>query len=116
MGEESVPLQDSLNRRPSCNLLTTIPVPHFCELVRTAIFALHGKRDAPGKGADRPGTGYYHQKKRGVLNLKSGITTVRSGLLSVRPAGLTGPSIATILIPGNRRLIRAGEKVTIHLH
>jgi hypothetical protein len=51
-----------------------------------------------------------------VLNLKSGITAVRSGLLSVRPAGLTGPSIATILIPGNRRLIRAGEKVTIHLH
>jgi hypothetical protein len=90
--------------------------PLLRTFVRTAIFALHGKRDAPGKGADRPGTGYYHQKKRGVLNLKSGITVVRSGLLSVRPAGLTGPSIATILIPGNRRLIRAGEKVTIHLH
>jgi len=51
-----------------------------------------------------------------VLNLKSGITGVRSGLLSVRPAGLTKPSTATILIPGNRRLIRAGKKVTIHLH
>ncbi|TFG36417.1 MAG: hypothetical protein E4H46_03525 [Desulfobacterales bacterium] len=42
VGEESVPLQDSLNRRPSCNLLTTIPVPHFCQSTMDG-YAVNGK-------------------------------------------------------------------------
>jgi molybdopterin molybdotransferase len=87
----------------------------FNELVRPAIFALQGKRGAPEKVL-----AILEQdiviRKRGVLNLKNGTTAVRSGLFSVRPAGLTEACIATILIPGNRRLIRTGKKVTIHLH
>jgi len=87
----------------------------FNELVRPAIFALQGKRGTPEKVRAILEQDIVIHKK-GVLNLKSGVTTVRSGLFCVRPAGLTEPSTATILIPGNRRLIRAGEKVTVHLH
>ncbi|RJX36129.1 MAG: molybdopterin molybdenumtransferase MoeA [Desulfurivibrio sp.] len=87
----------------------------FNELVRPAIFALQGKRGGPAKVRAILDQDIVSRKK-GVLNLKNGITSVRSGLFCVRPAGLTEPSTATILIPGNRRLIRAGEKVTVHLH
>jgi len=95
----------------------TPPAVHilFNELVRPAIFALQGKRGAPEKVRAILEQDIVIRKK-GVLNLKNGVTAVRSGLFCVRSAGLTEPSTATILIPGNRRLIRAGEKVTIHLH
>jgi len=87
----------------------------FNELVRPAIFALQGKGSVPEKVRAILEEDIVIRKS-GMLNLKSGITAIRSGLFSVRPAGLTEPSSATILIPANRRLIRAGEKVTIHLH
>jgi len=87
----------------------------FNELVRPAILALQGKRGVPEKVRAVLKEDIVI-RKRGVLKLKNGITAVRSGLFTVRPAGLTEPSTATILIPGNRRRIHAGEKVTIHLH
>lgn len=87
----------------------------FNELVRPAIFALLGKRGAPEQVRAILEEDIVIRKK-GVLKLKNGITAVRSGLFTVRPAGLTEPATATIVIPAHRRLIRAGEKVTIHLH
>ena len=87
----------------------------FNELVRPAILAMQGKRHSAVKTRAIL-TKDMVIKKKGLLNLKSGITATHSGMLTVRPAGLTEAADATILISANRRRLRNGEKVKIHLY
>lgn len=54
-------------------------------------------------------------KKKGCQHLKTGVLTSSKGILAVRPAKRHEPAEAIMLIPANRRRIRAGEKITVHL-
>lgn len=87
----------------------------FNELIRPAIMAFQGKKGVPLK------TQAILQeditiRKKGILNLKSAISRIESGQLTARPVGLTEAANSTILVPANRKNLRAGEKVRIHLH
>ena len=87
----------------------------FNELIRPAIMAFQGKKGVPQKTRAILQEDIVIRKK-GILNLKSAISTIESGILTARPVGLTEAANSTILVPASRRNLRAGEKVSIHLH
>ncbi len=88
----------------------------FAELIGPAIQQAQGyKKSGPAALRARLSEP-LHVKNTGVIHLKGAILQVQAGLLTVRPAGPHEPFAATLLIPANRRQMRAGELITVHLH
>lgn len=86
----------------------------FHELIRPAILAWQGKGGEPQKARAILAEDIVI-RKRGIRNLRSGVLEYRSGRVIVRPARLTEPVTALILVPAHRRHLKAGEKVSVHL-
>lgn len=86
----------------------------FHELVRPAILAWQGKGGEPRQTRAILAEDIVI-RKRGIRNIRSGVLEYRSGQVTVRPAGLTDPVSALILVPAHRRHLKAGEKVSVHL-
>ncbi len=87
----------------------------FNELIRPAIMAFLGRKNVPFKTRAILQEDIVIRKK-GILNLKSAITSLDAGVVKVRPVGLTEAADSTILVPASRKQLRAGEKVSIHMH
>lgn len=88
----------------------------FQELVRPAILAMQGRRQGP-KGTKAILAEDMTLPRRGLPNLKSVVAVInQAGQLQVRPAGPVEAANGVILIPANRRVLKKGELVKLHLH
>ena len=87
----------------------------FQELIRPAIIAFQGGSPQPHK-AHAILLQDIFLRKEGILNLKNGRTAMNSEKLTVKPTSSSEPANASILVPGSRKHLRKGEKVTVHLY
>jgi len=87
----------------------------FNELIRPAILALQGAKRCRPQELRAHLTEDLHLPRRGLPRLKSGLVQVVDGMCQVRPVNRVEPSNCHIYCSAARRLLRKGEKVTIHL-
>ena len=87
----------------------------FHELVRPAILALQGSNNPRPPVLQARLTEELAIRQRGILNLKGGILRLEDGNALVRPADRHESASCLVLVPAERRCLKKGELVTIHL-
>ena len=87
----------------------------FHELIHPAVQKACGRKRPLPKAVRVLLSGNIRLKNKGILNLKAGVMEVKNGAITVRIAKRVEPANSIILIPQNRRCLKNGEKVTIHL-